>query len=285
MIDIRNIIQEQNKALGNTWTKYGKEKRVSISQIKDSLAVEFDQEGVAKKTSEKYFNDQDSIYYHKSPEEIIEMWVAKGDKSKHMGNLVDNFVGFEFDLWSKPDDKKVLNEVAEVVKEADPIMTRKYNGVHRALEEFKKKGFKFEAREMPLYLEYPYKKKTWLINGRFDAIFSNDAMLVVVDWKNSEEIKDKNPWQKLLGPMKAYDDCDHVKFTIQVYMYIFILKEQYKVNVPISSCIVQFPGEKDFFYKIFKPAFEYNHDLMKKIVEYSIDYKIKKEKENKKEVK
>ena len=282
MTDIKSIIKEHNDSLGVTWKKYSKDKRISISQIKDSLAVEFDQEGVAKKTYNNNFNNPDSIYYQKTVEEIIEMWTSKADKSKQMGNLVDNFVGFEYDLWDNPNDQRILNEVAEAVKVADPIVARKYNGVHRAIEEFRKNGYVFEAREMPLYLEYPYKKKIWLINGRFDAIFSNGDLLVIVDWKNNEEVKDKNPWQKMLGPMKKYDDCDLIKFTIQVYMYMYILKEEYKVTAPISSCIVQFPGQKDFFYRIFMPAFDYDHELMKKIIEYSIDSRIEKEKQLKK---
>ena len=282
MTDIKSIIKEHNDSLGITWKKYSKDKRISISQIKDSLAVEFDQEGVAKKTYNNNFNNPDSIYYQKTVEEIIEMWTSKADKSKQMGNLVDNFVGFEYDLWDNPNDQRILNEVAEAVKVADPIVARKYNGVHRAIEEFRKNGYVFEAREMPLYLEYPYKKKIWLINGRFDAIFSNGDLLVIVDWKNNEEVKDKNPWQKMLGPMKKYDDCDLIKFTIQVYMYMYILKEEYKVTAPISSCIVQFPGQKDFFYRIFMPAFDYDHELMKKIIEYSIDSRIEKEKQLKK---
>jgi len=282
MTDIKSIIKEHNDSLGITWKKYSKDKRISISQIKDSLAVEFDQEGVAKKTYENNFNNPKSIYYQKTVEEIIEMWTSKADKSKQMGNLVDNFVGFEYDLWDNPNDQRILNEVAEAVKVADPIVARKYNGVHRAIEEFRKNGYVFEAREMPLYLEYLYKKKIWLINGRFDAIFSNGDLLVIVDWKNNEEVKDKNPWQKMLGPMKKYDDCDLIKFTIQVYMYMYILKEEYKVTAPISSCIVQFPGQKDFFYRIFMPAFDYDHELMKKIIEYSIDSRIEKEKQLKK---
>ena len=282
MTDIKSIIKEHNDSLGITWKKYSKDKRISISQIKDSLAVEFDQEGVAKKTHENNFNNPKSIYYQKTVEEIIEMWTSKADKSKQMGNLVDNFVGFEYDLWDNPNDQRILNEVAEAVKVADPIVARKYNGVHRAIEEFRKNGYVFEAREMPLYLEYPYKKKIWLINGRFDAIFSNGDLLVIVDWKNNEEVKDKNPWQKMLGPMKKYDDCDLIKFTIQVYMYMYILKEEYKVTAPISSCIVQFPGQKDFFYRIFMPAFDYDHELMKKIIEYTIDSRIEKEKQLKK---
>ena len=121
------------------------------------------------------------------------------------------------------------------------------------------------------------------MNGRFDAIFSNDKQLLIIDWKNSEEIKEFNKYQKMLGPCKDFDDCDLVKFTIQVYMYIYILRETYGIKIPMSSCIVQFPGEKDYYYKIFKPAFEYDRDLMKKIIDYAIEQKISKMKEQKKE--
>lgn len=277
--NIKNSIEAYNKELGNVY-KFSKTERISISQIKDALALEFDKERVAKKTYNDHFNDPNSIYYQKSIEEIIEMWEAKGDKAKAMGNLVDDFVGIEYDNWDKLFEND--NQISKYLEDEDPVMCRKYNGVHRVLQEFKKNGLSFETRELPLYLKYPYKRKTWLINGRFDAIFSNAQQILIVDWKNSEDIKEKNPWQKMLGPCKEFDDCDWYKFTIQVYMYIYILRWAYNIKIPMSACIVQFPGQKDYYYKIFKPAFDYSDELMKKIIEYAIDQRIKKIKEEKK---
>ena len=283
-IDIKKIISLHNKEIGNIYNKYPKDTRVSISQVKDSLAIEFDRERVALKTYNDHHEDKDSIYFKKSVDEIIEMWDAKSESSKRMGNLVDDFIGLAYNQWES-EDKPSKDLADKLYENAGDNVKKKYEGVRRALKEFKDNNLKFECREMPLYLRYPYKKKTWLVNGRFDAIFSNAKQLLVVDWKNSEEIKDRNPWQKMLGPCKAFDDCDLIKFTIQVYLYIYILKHEYGVNVPMSSCIVQFPAQKDYFYKIFMPGFTYSDELMQKIIEYSIDKRIEEFKDKKKKKK
>ena len=283
MEDIGQAIRDHNNELGISWAKFGKDKRVSISQVKDFLAPEFNKEEVAKKTHDAHFNDTGSIYYQKTVEEIIEIWEAKGDKSKEMGRLVDDFVGVEYSNWGTLLESET--SVKGFLESPDQIMSRKYNGVHRVLKEFKKNGLEFDCRELPLYLKYPYKKKTWLINGRFDAIFSTGSQLLVVDWKNSEDIKESNQYQKMLGPCKKFDDCDWFKFTIQVYMYIYILRKEYDIKMPMSACIVQFPGQKDYYYKIFKPAFEYSDELMEKIIEFALDQRIKKDKETKKDSK
>ena len=289
MYNIRDIILEKNKEIEgnrniNLYTKYKKEQRISISQIKDSLAVEFDREGVAKKTHDLHFDDEQSIYYQKSIDEILDMWDVKAESSKRMGNLVDDFIGLEYSHWDH-EDKKSTELAENLYESAGPIIKRKYQGIRAVLSEFKKNRLHFECRELPLYLPYIYKKKIYLINGRFDAIFSTDSQLLIVDWKNSEEIKESNKWQKMFGPLKDYDDCDLIKFTVQVYMYIYILKETYGITLPMSSCIVQFPGQQDFYYKIFKPGFEYSPELMKKIIEYSIETRIKSQKELKKKEK
>lgn len=272
-------IESKIKSLGKgfSYSAYPPDKRLSISNIKDFLGEEFDQEGVAKKTHDLHFDDQNSIYYKKSVEEIIKMWTDKADLSKERGKLVDDFVGVEYDYYDSPDER--LNETESIIERTeDPIMKRKYQGVRYAIDYLKKDGMKFETRELPLYLPYEYKGKTYLVNGRFDAIFSKGNLLLLVDWKNNEEIKTENKYQKLKGPCKKLDDCDMNKFTIQLYMYIYMLKKRYKIENPIASCIIQFPGQSDYFYKIHKPSFQYDEKMIESMIEYCIEEKIKKEK-------
>jgi len=282
---IERRILDFNKKFGNPYDKFDADHRISISNIKESLAVEFDQEGVAKKTHDKHFNDEKSIYYQKSVDEIIAMWTAKADLSKERGNLVDDFVGLEYSVWNNLNE----NETQAVIEETeDNVMKRKYKGVHAVLKYMKGSGLNFETRERPLYFVYHYRGADWLINGRFDAIFSgktpdNEDLYLVVDWKNSEKIEESNKWQKLLGPMKDKDDCDLNKFTVQIFMYLYILKNGYGFKERSNACIVQFPGNSDYFYKIFQPGFEYNESKMKKIIEWSIDQRIKRITEKKRQ--
>lgn len=276
MSELEEKIKKINKDF--TYKKYPSN-RISISNIKDLIGEEFDQIGVATKTHDKYFNDPNSKYYQMSVDDIIKMWEAKADVGKERGRLVDNFVEIEYNLYN---NKNRLTETQKIIdKTEDPIIKNKYEGIRYAIDYLKKSGMIFDTRELPLYLPYKYKKKTYLINGRFDAIFSKGDIYLLVDWKNNEEIASSNKWKKLLGPCKEYDDCDLAKFTLQLYLYIYILKKQYNVENPISSCIIQFPGNADYYYKIHKPLFEYDEKLIEKIIEFCIQRKIEKESEEK----
>lgn len=277
MKELESTIRNKNEEI--SYKKYPKDTRISISNIKDLIGEEFDQIKVATTTYENHYNDPNSKYFHKTVDEIISMWEAKADIGKHRGVLVDNFVEVEYNLYGK---ENRLLETQKIIDETDdPVIKNKYEGIRYAIDYLKNQGFDFETREISLYLPYTYKKKTYLINGRFDAIFSKDNLYLLIDWKNNEEITSSNKWKKLLGPCKNYDDCDLAKFTIQLYVYIYILKKFYDIKTPIASCIIQFPGVSDYYYKIHKPLFDYNEDLIEKIIEFSIDKKFNKKREDK----
>ena len=67
--------------------------KVSISAILTSLAQPFDQDGVAQKTYNKHYENPESIYYHKTVNEIKEMWEAKAAASRDYGKKLDDYIG------------------------------------------------------------------------------------------------------------------------------------------------------------------------------------------------
>lgn len=248
---------------------YDKETWISITNIKDSVKEPFDKEGVATKTFEKHYDNENSEYYHKTVEQIIEAWEAKGAKSRQNGANCDDYIGMIY----RDASEEVKNSFKTRILKESVEMERKFQGIEACLKDFDNNGFVFECREKKLLLPYEYKGKVYIINGRLDALFSFQEMskLLLVDWKNSEEIKTDNRYKNLLGPMRKFPDCDHYLFTLQIYIYRYILENVYGIETPIYSYIVQFPSTKDYFYKTYKPAFEYDEALIKKIIEYSIE--------------
>lgn len=267
-MSIKERIEEKSKEIFVKGKREGCVK-LSISEIKDLVKQEFDKQAVAQKTHDKHFNNENSEYYQMSVEQIIEEWSRRGEISKARGNCVDSYCGLI--LEGKSEKEKAIFKLDH---ESDEIMARKFQGIDKALEAMKAQGLTFECRELSVGMPIVKDGKTWMISGRFDAIFSKDKKILIVDWKNNEDIEDKNHWKKLLGPCSHLDDCDMNLFTIQLYMYAYILRHVYGFdNVEIFCDVVQFPGKKDYFYKIWKPSFDYDEALIEKIIDFCIKKK------------
>lgn len=92
--------------------------------------------------------------------------------------------------------------------------------------------------------------------------------LLVIDWKNTENITTSNPYKKLKGPLYNYDACDLNTYTIQVYIYTYIIRKKYNLkNIKIVPLIVQMGTEE---YKMYVPQIPYSDELIEKIIEYAI---------------
>jgi hypothetical protein len=62
MIDFSNLVIDKSL------------RKVSISNLLDTLETPFDAETVSEKTSAKYFDNPESEYYHMTAEQIREAW-------------------------------------------------------------------------------------------------------------------------------------------------------------------------------------------------------------------
>ena len=125
-----------------------------------------------------------------------------------------------------------------------------------------KDKLEFVGRE--LMLHSPQMK----VNGRLDALFMKGNNLLLVDWKNNETITTENSWEKCKGPLYQYDACDLNLYTIQVYIYVYILRKIYHLdNVSIVPLIVRI-GEHDF--GIYSPIIPYSDKLVEDIISFAV---------------
>ena len=109
------------------------------------------------------------------------------------------------------------------------------------------------------------------INGRLDALFSlkisdSDNCLILIDWKNSKKISISNSFEKMRGPLYRYDSCDLNAYTVQLYMYTYMLRKKYKIKNNIIPLIVRI-GESD--YEIYSPQIPYSDSLVEDIILYA----------------
>lgn len=89
----------------------------------------------------------------------------------------------------------------------------------------------------------------------------------MVDWKNTENIETSNKWNKLLGPLSAYDECDYNLYTVQLYIYVYILRKKYHLSdVKIIPMIVQIGTDG---YKMYTTSIPYSDELVENVIEFA----------------
>ena len=238
--------------------------KYSVSKIVEAMHEPFDKEGVANKTFSKYFNDPNSKYYHMSVQEIIASWNAKAELGRNNGKVLDTYIGM---ILENHESKEILEKYKASLNE---IAANKCNVFDKFYNENIVNKLEFLTREQMLHDE------TKGVVGRFDAMFlKNDVRtpgvqnLLLIDWKNTEKIETSNSYSKLKGPLYKYDDCELNRYTIQLYIYVYILRKVYHLtDVRIIPLLVQI-GTVD--YAIYAPQIPYSDELVCDIISFAIN--------------
>ena len=250
---------------------------MSISSLISSLVPEFDQEAVAEKTFLKNFNNPNSKYYQMTKEQIIAQWKESQEKSLRKGHFLDSFIDLiKKDCSSSSIEKFYLEHGVKPGDEYSQICLTFAN----LISSMKSVGYHLLDTEIPVFYDVAYNYKseniTLRIKGRIDALFwnSTNGRLVIIDWKTNNEIKGSNKFEKMLGPMKDYDNCELNKYTIQVYSYLSSLTNTYNPLYIDTSCFEEYiiqisPLHLSEGYKIFKPSMPYVKSFMDQLISYA----------------
>ena len=263
MSDLKELILQKNKTI--------KEKdyiKISVSNIKDLLHAPFESEKKARACHIKGKDDPDNKYYGQSTDDILDLWESKRDRAANNGKIVDGYTEVIFEGKGEPVNYKN--------KFSDPDTLFKLGGVEKAAEFLRQGGFNFLFREIKLEMPFTVGKKKFLLNGRLDAFFEGADRYLLVDWKNNDVISTEGfRGEKMYGPLRDFDNCDINLFTVQLYLYIYMLKHQYGIDKPVSSCICQFPaGTPDVFYKMWAPNFPYDDNTIHEMIIWCIKKKM-----------
>ena len=265
MNEIKQKIREKNKELE---TLLGK--TMSVSKTIDYMHKEFDREGVAKKCSDKGFNDPGSKYYQMTPEQIIASWEAKAAESRMYGSMMDNYIGT---YLTEPDD------IESWKLDNNYDYDQRIKGLCAGFEQFydvitNKTDYKYVCREEKMFIK-SNKTNEW-INGRFDCMFYSEKLnkFLVIDWKTSGSIDKENKWEKMFGPLYDKDACNLNEYTIQIQMYKKALSEVYEIAPPenIDVYICQFSIDQNDTgtnFLLYKEGFEYNSFLLDNVIEFA----------------
>lgn len=267
---------------------------ISISSAIGLLATPKDQESMLENTYNKHYNNPQSEYYHLSKEQIKEIWENKGAASRHYGSLLDDYIGIKLTGTNDDLEMYMLDNDMEGDERLKGLLSSFDNFYARLMQSG---DMEFVTREQTVYYQLDNPKYETLVNqsldfvnepkklpfcikGRFDALFRNKktGKWVIIDWKSSKSIDQRNQWQKLLGPAKLLDDCNYNTYTIQGYFYKTALLDGYLPEGTneddVEFLIIQLPGftipgTNDNF-KIWKPAFKYDKSFMNRLFDFAM---------------
>jgi PD-(D/E)XK nuclease superfamily protein len=208
MIEVKNpsgqIIQfEPDK---HVYTLKGSNKTIrGVTGFYSQFFPVFETDKVAEKCAGK------GKYAGMDVEQIKIAWKEESDRGKTEGTNVHAYAEHKFNpTIPKPEP---LSERCE----------RLFVSVDNTVEKLNR-WFEFIAAELIVF------SVLLDIAGTIDLVMRDkeNQDIIILDWKQNKEIKTDNPWQKALPPIAHLDDCDIVKYNIQLAIYEKILKyEQY----------------------------------------------------------
>lgn len=218
-------------------------KMLSTYAVNGSLEKPKDWDAIAEKCSKNPNHE----FFGVPKEEILVKWRTKSNKGADRGNSLDDYM-----------KAKLAGEFIDT-SGFDEILLKKCVQFDNLNTFFISKLHSYVGSEIWLN-----SKKLGLV-VRLDSLFTihDDNTLLVGELKNTENITTEDRWNKLVGPASHLQQTDFNKYTIQMYIYKYILEELGFHDVKVLLFQIK---ENDYHIK--KPAFEYSADFIKDCAEW-----------------
>lgn len=206
------------------------------------------------KKYETPFNADDvSIYVAKrdglSQKDVLKKWDFEKDYSCHKGSefhkIVDNF----FSRKSIKIDKDAIEFFFEKRKQykTNNCIEKYYNEVAKLIKNFKSFYNWWKEDHILIKSEFVIGDKTTLVCGTIDNLSYNKKTkeFVIFDYKTNKQIKKNNPYQKLTGSLSHFEQCEYIKYSLQLSLYSIIMEKVASIQIP-NSYIVWMNAPDDY---------------------------------------
>jgi hypothetical protein len=193
----------------HTYTYDGR-KLVSVTQFLGRFFEIFDGPRVARRV----VTNSNSKYYGRDPDELVAEWEANGRQAREMGTLLHN------NIQQQLVDGEVSGERSDEFRHFEAFIAGK--------------------SWRPLMVEEQVCCPDLGIAGTVDAVFEDSqGDIVICDWKRAKKMKYDNRWQKAKPPIQHLDDCDLIKYSLQLSLYRHLLRERLEQR-KVSLLLVNF---------------------------------------------
>jgi hypothetical protein len=213
-------------------------KLVPVTKILDYLKPKFDSEVQAKRCSE----NQNYYLFGKTKEEILQVWDNQNAQACERGHL--------FHLFA---EKVVKNENFDDVLVDDRLKQSflKFWGIVKEL------GINQIITEQKLAMPI------FDIAGTFDLLVNFEKYgLFIFDWKTNQEFTTYSDFN-LLEPFDKFDKSKLTLYTFQIYIYKYILEQEYNIEVK-GERIIWLNELKGVVSH--KPKFKYDINLIEDVI-------------------
>lgn len=244
--EIRNLLKKYKIHFDEATHKYAYEGLTgpSVTGLLSHLHKRFDEKAMALRCSQ---NPNHSLY-SLTPEEILLIWKQKNEVSKVRGSSTHDYA--EACLWN---DKERIKKALE-----NKYLNYKLVAGFNFFKQTYLVPYDFEVVETECKIVFP----EHCIFGTFDALlYFPKYGYFIFDWKTNEKWEDYSNYN-LLPPFDFLDKSKWTEYTIQVYIYKYILQREYGID--IKGCRVVWLNEEQVISK--KPKFEYDEKMIEKII-------------------
>lgn len=223
-----------------------------VTKIISALCKPFDQLATATQCAKNAYPG--SKYYGMSVDDILLKWNTYSVKRAEEGVGIDAYTkailsGNEISEDTATPEQKILFRNFDKLKSEILDMDFNINGNMERLQ--------YLGSEIWVTSHTGYR-------GIMDSLFSLANSLVIFDWKTYEN-PSVHGWNPMVGPLSHLRDSDYNKATLQLYLYRYILEEEYKL--PVSGVRIGQINSRDG--KAIKPTFGYDVRLMNEIIDYA----------------
>lgn len=166
--------------------------------------AKFDSEKIAQKCAGQ------GKYEKMTAQEILDTWAKEGERGRTEGTCAHAYADAR--LRVDPLPEPISERCVGLFKSVDL-------GLEKLL-----KHYEYVASEIIVF------DLATLIAGTIDLVMYDrpNKRLLILDWKNNKQIKTNNPYQRAFKPIDYLEDCDLIKYSLQLNLYKkLVLKRNY----------------------------------------------------------
>lgn len=238
---------------------------ISVSKILELIAKPFDAETQALNMVNKYYNNPSSPYFHMSADDIKRKWEAASSRAIAYGSKNDDYVRVKYEPAS-PNEAEIWK--LDNNYDGDAALKGYCDANDKILRDIAAAtDYAYIGREIPMKIVHD----GICVHGRLDFLMWSPSRnsLVIIDWKTTSDIKTENRFQRLLGPLCTYDDCQANKYTIQLQLYKKAFVETYKMFMPENIIINICQLKQDGTYKVYNENLPYDSELLNQVITFA----------------